>query len=52
MVASPRRTNSSLMSFMMTFKPLAAATWAMPLPIWPAPITPNGFDFHVPLLDY
>ncbi len=25
----------------MTSKPASAQTWAMPLPIWPAPITPT-----------
>ena len=43
MFFNPLSTNSCLMSFMMTFRPLMAATWAMPLPIWPAPITPKTF---------
>ncbi len=42
-VLSPLSTNSCWMSFMMTFRPLMAATWAMPLPIWPAPMTPKTF---------
>src|SRR6185437_5396394 len=31
---------SELMSSSMTSKPASERTWAMPLPIWPAPITP------------
>ncbi len=33
MFARPRSTNSCLISFMITARPLVAATWAMPLPI-------------------
>ena len=36
----PRSTNSSLMSRMITWAPLWAANWAMPLPMVPAPTTP------------
>src|SRR5208283_4830668 len=43
MFLRPRSTNSSLMSFMITRRPLIAATWAIPFPIWPAPTTPKVF---------
>src|SRR5690606_32757525 len=41
MVAKPRSSASSLRSFSQTSKPASAKTWAMPLPIWPAPMTPT-----------
>src|ERR687893_576856 len=41
MVASPALMRSSLRSLRRTSRPASAQTWAMPLPIWPAPITPT-----------
>ncbi len=46
--ATPLTVNSSLISLINTSSPLAAATWAMPLPIWPAPMTPN---FLISMID-
>src|SRR5579872_1639743 len=40
MVASPALTRSATTSLSSTWKPDSAQTWAMPLPIWPAPTTP------------
>ena len=40
-VASPAVIRSSEMSLRRTSSPASAQTWAMPLPIWPAPITPT-----------
>ncbi len=40
MVASPDLMRSEETSCSSTFIPASADTWAMPLPIWPAPITP------------
>src|SRR5690349_13939847 len=39
-VASARSTKRCSMSRRMTLKPALAATWTMPLPIVPPPITP------------
>src|SRR5215212_5800064 len=41
MVASPALMRSSERSFRRTSRPAREQTWAMPLPIWPAPITPT-----------
>src|SRR5689334_19009190 len=41
MVARPALMRSSLMSCRRTSNPAQAHTWAMPLPICPAPITPT-----------
>src|SRR4051812_15504563 len=41
MVASPALMRSSDRSFRRTSIPAREQTWAMPLPIWPAPITPT-----------
>src|SRR5437016_8538520 len=41
MVASPDVTRSGATSLSATENPASAHTWAMPLPIWPAPITPT-----------
>src|SRR5579863_8391537 len=40
MVASPAAMRSATTSLSRTWKPDSAQTWAMPLPIWPAPTTP------------
>ena len=40
-VASPALIRSSETSLRRTSSPASAQTWAMPLPIWPAPITPT-----------
>ena len=41
MVLRPRSTNSTFMSTMTTTIPSWAIFWTMPLPILPAPNTPN-----------
>src|SRR5580704_13248859 len=41
MVARPDMTRSGARSLSSTGKPASAHTWAMPLPIWPAPMTPT-----------
>src|SRR5262245_43290321 len=41
MVAMPALMRSGATSFSSTSKPASEQTWAMPLPIWPAPITPT-----------
>ena len=41
MVAIPDFRRSADTSLSTTSKPASAATWAMPLPIWPEPITPT-----------
>ena len=43
MVAMPDFRRSAVTSLSTTSKPANAATWAMPLPIWPEPITPTFF---------
>src|SRR5918998_2632368 len=40
-VASPALMRSSSTSCRRTCSPASAQTWAMPLPIWPAPTTPT-----------
>src|SRR5918993_1111955 len=40
-VARPAWMRSSLRSCRRTSRPASAQTWAIPLPIWPAPITPT-----------
>ncbi len=50
-VLRPLSTNSCRTSFMMTVSPLAAATWAMPLPIWPEPMTPKVLTCIFPPMD-
>ncbi len=40
MVASALASASAFTSSIITGKPASAQTWLMPLPIWPAPITP------------
>src|SRR5919202_5928723 len=47
MVASPERMRSIEMSLSATSKPASAQTWAMPLPICPAPITPTFYMLSV-----
>src|SRR6202046_1013882 len=41
MVASPSEMRSTSISLSSTCRPASAHTWAMPLPICPAPITPT-----------
>src|SRR5499426_1198068 len=41
MVAMPALMRSDATSLSSTSKPASEHTWAMPLPIWPAPITPT-----------
>ncbi|MNG07243.1 hypothetical protein D3C84_905330 [compost metagenome] len=41
MLCRPRSSAASEMSTMITSRPAMAQTWAMPLPIVPAPITPT-----------
>ena len=41
MVAIADFSRSSETSLSTTSNPASAATWAMPLPIWPEPITPT-----------
>src|SRR6478609_4922762 len=41
MVAIPALMRSADTSLSRTENPASAQTWAMPLPIWPAPITPT-----------
>src|SRR5918994_79829 len=41
MVASPSLIFSSVRSLRRTSRPASAQTWAMPLPICPAPMTPT-----------
>src|SRR5579872_6183044 len=43
MVAMPDFSRSAATSLSITSKPASAATCAMPLPIWPEPITPTFF---------
>ena len=52
MVAMPALMRSGETSLSITSKPASAQTWAMPLPIWPAPTTPTFLirERHFPLI--